>query len=92
MASFDEPERYYRKIDDGAPISQGDIVIAPTVVVRLGIAESNVAGPTELDAERSVTIWQAAVAQTGVSAPSLSADTRWGLAMVIPHPCAMEKD
>jgi hypothetical protein len=91
MAWFDEPGRYYRDVDGRAPLSQGDIVVAPTLAIGLGIADSDIVGPSELGAERHVTLWHAAGAHVA-AAPALAARVTWGLAMVLPHSCAMEKE
>lgn len=92
MAWFDEPGKYYRTgFDLSTPISQGDIVIAPSVTVAPGTADTDVAAPLELDSSRSVTLWHSGSDELP-AAPSMNATVRWGLAMVLPHPCAMEKE
>lgn len=92
MAWFDDPKQYYRDlpaITDA--LAQGDIVVAATTVIFPGDGESDVAGPTTLDESRRSTVWLASGA-TLPGAPALSANTRWGLAMVVPHSCALDKD
>src|SRR5580693_10700800 len=91
MAWFDEPARFYRDVNLHDPISQGDIVVAPTLAIGLGAAESDLVGPSELGSERRVTLWHSA-GYDGAAAPALFATVWWGLAMVLPHPCAMEKE
>lgn len=93
MAWFDDPGQYYRSdLDNSLPLSQGDIVIAPTAVIRPDTADSDVAAPAELDVVRRVTLWRSGDEVELPGAPSLSADVRWGLAMILPHPCALEKE
>jgi len=89
VAWYNEPSCYYGPGSDA--LSQGDIVIAPTTVLRAGTGASGIVGPMDLGEERETGIWLAG-ASTLPGAPDLSAKTRWGLAMVIPHPCAMEKE
>lgn len=92
MAWFDEPAKYYRAdLDFSMPLSQGDIVIAPTATIAPGTADADVAAPLELDSSRSVTLWHSGSDELPAS-PSLRADVRWGLAMVVPHSCAMDKE
>jgi hypothetical protein len=92
MAWYDDPQVFYRPdVDISEPISQGDIVIAPTCAILRGTAENNVAGPTDLDQSRRVSIW-AASSDTYPAAPALAADVYWGLAIVVPHSCSMEKE
>ena len=91
MPWFDEPTKYFDDaIPATAPISQGDIVIAPTTIVIPGTGESHIAGPVEFGV-RTVSLWTA-VSDEMPAAPSLSARVSWSLAMVVPHPCAMEKE
>jgi hypothetical protein len=93
MAWFDDPHEYYREgLDDTVGISQGDIVIGPTAVIVHGTAETDVAAPADLDIVREVTLWRSAEEVDLPGAPSLAAQVRWGLAMVLPHPCALEKE
>ena len=93
MAWFDDPFEFYREtLDETVPVSQGDIVIAPTAVIMHGVAGADVAAPADLDSVREVTLWRAAEEVNLPRAPSLSAQIRWGLAMVLPHPCALEKE
>lgn len=91
MAWYDEAEIYYEPVDSEAPLTQGDIILAPTAVIFPGTAESDVTGPTDLAQTRHTTLWVAAADELP-AAPSISAHIRWGAAMVIPHPCAMEKE
>lgn len=92
MAWFDEPAQYYRDLPaTDQPLSQGDIVVAATTVIHSGEAGSDVAGPTTLGEVRRSTLWLAS-RTTLPAAPTLSALTLWGLAMVVPHGCALDKD
>ncbi len=93
MAWFDDPNLYFRNpLDPARAISQGDIVIAPTAVITPGTADTDVAAPSDLDVVRHVTIWRSTDDVELPGAPSLSAKVRWGLAMVVPHNCALEKE
>lgn len=91
MAWYDEPAKYYRDVQPEEPLTQGDIVIAPTTIIYEGTAESDITGPSDLDQRRRTTLW-VSVKEELPAAPTFSAETRWGVAMVIPHPCAMEKE
>jgi hypothetical protein len=92
MPWFDDAAQYYRELPaNDQPLSQGDIVVAATTVIQSDAASSDVPGPTTLDESRRTTIWLASDAHFP-AAPTLSARTRWGLAMVIPHGCALDKD
>jgi hypothetical protein len=92
VAWFDNPAEYYAELpQQDAALSQGDIVIAPTAIIFPGESESEVAGPTTLDETRDTTLWRAS-SQTLPGAPSFSSRTRWGLAMVVPHSCALDKE
>lgn len=91
MAWFDEPAKYYRAVDQAEPLNQGDIVVAPTTIIYPGSAGAEIAGPADLAEVRHSTLWLAG-GDTLPAAPAFSAETRWGLALVIPHPCAMEKE
>lgn len=92
MAWFDDPAQFYLDdIEAEMPLSQGDIVIAPLATFRLGIGEKNVAGPRDLNEARIVSIWQASLDEWP-AAPSIQSEVRWGLAMVLPHSCALDKE
>lgn len=92
LAWFDDPAKYYAAPDDDVALSQGDIVVAPTIVIaRSDNAVSDAAAPTDLGQERLVTLWHGKP-KSMREAPSLSANVRWSLAMVLPHDCALEKD
>lgn len=88
---YDEPAKYYAPQNDEIALSQGDVIVAPTVIVGQGEADSNIAAPTDLGQERLATLWRGKPKNLR-EAPSLFANVRWGLAMVIPHTCAMQKD
>jgi len=91
VAWFDDPSLFFADANDRT-ISQGDIVIAPTVVVVSGVSDNDVAAPADIDIERRVTLWHGNDDVVLPGAPSLSADVRWGPTMVLPHPCALEKE
>lgn len=91
MAWFERANEYYREFNVDDAIGQGDIVIAPTTLVLSGTSESDLTGPTDLGQTRRSTLWHGTT-DALPAAPALSAETRWGLAMVIPHACAMEKE
>jgi len=92
MPWFDDPATFYRTdVDETTPLSQGDIVFAPTATIAPGTADADVAAPVALDSSRRVTLWQSGSDELP-AAPSLHAEVTWGLAMVLPHPCAMEKE
>jgi hypothetical protein len=93
MAWFDDANIYFRRpLDATRSISQGDIVIAPSAVIFPGTADSDVAAPSDIDSQRRVTLWRSQDEVDLPAAPSLSADVRWGLVMVMPHNCALEKE
>lgn len=91
MAWYDEAGKYYQDLHPDSTLTQGDIILAPTSVIFPGTAESDVTGPTDLAQLRRTTLWVASADELP-AAPPLYAETRWGAAMVIPHPCAMEKE
>lgn len=89
MAWYDDPSLYY-----GTPsevLTQGDIVVAATGVFDGQSGDVSVASPLYFGEERLAQVW---VGSTGVlpEAPSLGLRARWGLAMVLPHACALEKE
>ena len=90
MPWFNDPDLYFDSSITTESISQGDIVVAPTTILMPGTSESDMAGPIEFGV-RTVTLWTAASNEMP-AAPSLSARVTWSLAMVVPHPCAMEKE
>jgi hypothetical protein len=93
MAWFDDPNVYFRNpLEPTRAISQGDIVVAPTAIITPGTADTDVAAPSDFHVVRHVTLWRAADNVELPGAPSLSAEVRWGLAMVVPHNCALEKE
>lgn len=88
MAWFNDESAYYGR---GEPVvTQGDIVLAGTVVLT---PRPGIAGPTapELGGERDVTLWRS-VSDELPGAPTLGANARWSPAMVLSHPCALEKE
>jgi hypothetical protein len=91
MAWCDNPAEYYRNFSPDDAVGQGDIIIAPTSLIVPGIAEGGMAGPADIGETRRSLVWRS-VSDEFPAAPDLSADVRWGLAMVVPHACAMEKE
>lgn len=89
MSWFDNESEYYR--DAVGPLRQGDLVLAPTVILGPGECEGAGVSPTALGEQRSVQVWKA-TKHLLPEAPTLKAEVRWDLAMVIPHDCALEKE
>jgi len=88
---YDDPIQYYADVGEDDALSQGDIVFAATLVVEPGSGETNIAGPTGPGERRRITLWPAA-GDALPAAPAMAADVSWGLAMVVPHRCALEKE
>jgi len=86
---FDNENEYFQ--DAVGALRQGDLVLAPTVVLEPGECEAPGVSPTVLGEERSVQVWKA-TKHLLPEAPTLKAKVRWDLAMVIPHDCALEKE
>jgi hypothetical protein len=89
MAWYDDPSLYY-----GTPaevLAQGDIVIATTGVFEGDHGDISPASPLYFGEERLVQVWLGST-HTLPEAPSLGLRARWGLAMVLPHACALEKE
>jgi hypothetical protein len=89
VAWYDDASLYY-----GAPadvLAQGDIVLATTGVFDGNRGDVSPASPLYFGEERLVQVW---LGSTGTlpEAPSLGLRARWGLAMVLPHACALEKE
>jgi hypothetical protein len=91
MAWHDDESLYYASLDNDVALSQGDIVIAPTALFFPGEGEREAIAP-RLGENRTVRIWIGGVDDRILSAPTLSAEVLWSLAMVLPHNCAMEKE
>lgn len=92
MAWFDKPDLYYQGLPPvSSALSQGEIVVAPTTVILGGEGAAAMIGPATLDDVRETSIWLAAGDELP-AAPALSARTRWGLAMIVPHSCALDKE
>jgi hypothetical protein len=89
MSWFDNENEYYQ--DAVGALRQGDLVLAPTVVLEPGECEAPGVSPTALGEERSVQVWKA-TKHLLPEAPTLKARVRWDLAMVLPHDCALEKE
>jgi hypothetical protein len=89
MAWFDHETEFYR--EPIGPLRQGDLVLAPSAVMEPGIGGMSGVPPIDLGDERLVQVWTAgrdALPET----PTLRVRTRWDLAMVLPHDCALEKE
>jgi len=89
MAWYDDPSLYY-----GSPaevLAQGDIVIAATGLFEGEHGEASPASPLHFGEERLVQVWLGSTHRLP-EAPSLGLRARWGLAMVLPHACALEKE
>jgi hypothetical protein len=91
MAWHDDESLYYASLDNDIALSQGDIVIAPTALLFPGDGEREAIAPN-LGENRAVRIWTGGADERITSAPTLSAEVLWSLAMVLPHNCAMEKE
>jgi hypothetical protein len=91
MAWKDDPSLYYASSDKALGISQGDIVVAPTALFFPGIGEREAIAPN-LGEARMIHVWTGSQDRRILSAPTLSVEVAWALAMVIPHGCAMEKE
>jgi hypothetical protein len=89
VAWFDTEAEYYQAPE--GPLRQGDIVLAATVVVGAGVGPEPGVAPAQLGQARTVKLWTA-LGHTLPEAPSLQAQVRWDLAMVLPHDCALEKE
>ncbi len=89
MPWYDDPSLYFGGSSD--VLSQGDIVVATTGTFEGDAGETAPASPLYFGEERYVSVWRGS---TGVlpEAPSLGLRARWGLAMVLPHACALEKE
>jgi hypothetical protein len=89
VAWYDDSSLYY-----GAPaevLAQGDIVVATTGVFEGDRGDVSPASPLYFGEERLVQVWLGST-RTLPEAPSLGLRARWGLAMVLPHACALEKE
>jgi len=89
VAWYDDSSLYY-----GAPaevLAQGDIVVATTGVFEGEHGDVSPASPLYFGEERLVQVWLGST-HTLPEAPSLGLRARWGLAMVLPHACALEKE
>lgn len=89
MPWFDDDREYFQ--DAAGALRQGDLVLAPTVILEPGESEAPGVSPVGLGEERSVQVWKA-TRHLLPEAPTLKAKVRWDLAMVIPHDCALEKE
>ncbi|MGH7708331.1 MAG: hypothetical protein ACREM6_10465 [Vulcanimicrobiaceae bacterium] len=72
-------------------MAQGDIVVAATGVFEGDRGDVSPVSPLYFGEERVVQVW---LGSTGMlpEAPSLGLRAQWGLAMVLPHACALEKE
>ena len=89
MAWYDDASLYYGAAAE--VLTQGDIVVAATGVFEGDRGDVSPASPLYFGEERLVQVW---LGSTGTlpEAPSLGLRARWGLAMVLPHACALEKE
>lgn len=72
-------------------LAQGDIVVAATGVFEGDHGDVSPASPLHFGEERLVQVWLGST-RTLPEAPSLGLRAQWGLAMVLPHACALEKE
>lgn len=89
MSWFDDPAAYYG--DGFDVISQGDIIFAPSAVLVGGAGGVAGEAPKMINEERLVSLWTATTGRLP-EAPSVAVRAQWGVAMVLPHPCALEKE
>lgn len=89
MPWYDDSDLYYGTSPE--VLTQGDVVIAATGVFEGDRGDVAPASPLYFGEERRAQVW---LGSTGVlpEAPSLALQARWGLAMVLPHACALEKE
>lgn len=88
MAWFDDPAHYY---GPGAEtLAQGDIVVTASGVFHEASGPAVALAPPFGQAQ-DVALWEAAGGLLP-DAPALSITVTWGLAMVLPHVCALEKE
>lgn len=89
MGLFDDPREYYEPAI--GYLRQGDLVIAPSVTLwsdRERTADPDVLlTPERVGITQSTLLWPHREEVEGVSA-----EARWGLAMVLPHECAIHRD
>jgi hypothetical protein len=89
MAWLDNERDYYR--EPSGPLRQGDIVLAPTAILVDGFSNLSSVAPASFGEEVRIGMWRATTGELP-EAPAISADVRWGPAMVLPHACALEKE
>jgi hypothetical protein len=89
VAWYDDPSFYYGASPE--VLTQGDIVVATTGVFEGEQGDVAPASPLYFGDERLVQVWHGSTG-TLPEAPSLGVRARWGLAMVLPHACALEKE
>ena len=83
MPWYDDASVYY-----GSPadvLAQGDIVVAATGAFEGDSGDVSPASPLYFGEERLVQVWLGSTGTLGLRA-------RWGIAMVLPHACALEKE
>lgn len=90
MGLLDDPTLYY--VTDGSgPLRQGDLVLAPSATLykdtETPAAQALISSPLRVGTAQQVHLWQPQQQVSG-----LSAEVRWGLAMVLPHECAISRD
>src|SRR5665213_1379054 len=86
---YDDASLYYGPAAE--VLAQGDIVVAATGVFEGDHGDVSPASPLHFGEERLVQVWLGST-RTLPEAPSLGLRARWGLAMVLPHACALEKE
>jgi hypothetical protein len=90
MGLLDDPTLYYTTVGSG-PLRQGDLVLAPSATLyqdtEIPAAQTLLAPPLRVGTTQHILLWQPQQQISG-----LSAEVRWGLAMVLPHECAISRD
>lgn len=89
MAWYDDSSLYYEASPE--VLAQGDIVVAATGIFEGEQGQVSPASPLHFGEERVVQVWLGSIG-TLPEAPSLGLRVQWGLAMVLPHACALEKE
>ena len=89
MGLFDDPRAYYA--DASGYLRQGDLIIAPSATLwtarERDSASAPLVPPTKVGTTQQTLLWPAQPPAEGVVA-----EVRWGLAIVLPHECAIHRD
>lgn len=89
MGLFDNPAEYYAKPE--GYLRQGDLVIAPSSTLWSSAERPAEPGlllsPSSVGTSQVALLWPAHDPVEGVSI-----EARWGLAMILPHECAIHRD